>query len=66
MKVLNAKGLEILNNIATKYRFQDIFEIEQHEVYNFCYDLLRCVQLGLRLDEDDKKFIMDVIDALTK
>jgi hypothetical protein len=64
MMVLNAKGLEKLNNISIKYRFQDTFEIEQHEASNFCHDLLRCVHLGLNMDEDDKAFIIDVIEKL--
>ena len=64
MTVLNAKGLEKLNSISVKYRFQDAFEIEQHEVSNFCHDLLRCVHLGLNMDEDDKAFIVDVIEKL--
>ena len=64
MKVLSAKGLEKLNDIATKYRFQNTFEIEQHEASNFCHDLLRCVQLGLNMDEEDKVFIVDVIEKL--
>ena len=65
MKVLSAKGLEKLNDIAIKYRFQDTFEIEQHEVSNFCHDLLRCVHLGLNIDEGDNAFIIDVIEKLT-
>jgi hypothetical protein len=64
MMVLNAKGMERLNEISTKYRFQDTFEIEQHEAYNFCHDLLRCVHLGLNIDKDDKAFIVDVIEKL--
>lgn len=65
MKVLSAKGLEKLNNIATKYRFQNTFEIEQHEASNFCNDLLRCVRLGLNMDKDDMAFIIDVVEKLT-
>ena len=57
MKVLTIKGLDKLNDIATKYRFQNTFEIEQHEASNFCHALLRCVQLGLNIDEDDKNGI---------
>ena len=64
MKVLTAKGLEKLNDISVKYRFQNTFEIEQHEASNFCHDLLRCVHLGLNIDEDDKAFIIDVISKL--
>jgi hypothetical protein len=64
MRVLTAKGLEKLNNISVKYRFQDTFEIEQHEASQFCHDLLRCVHLGLNMDEDDKAFIIDVIEKL--
>lgn len=61
---LNAKGMERLNNISIKYRFQDTFEIEQHEASNFCHDLLRCVHLGLNIDEDDKAFVVNVIEKL--
>lgn len=64
MKVLSVKGLDKLNDIANKYRFQNTFEIEQHEVSNFCHDLLRCVHLGLNMDKDDKDFIIAVIEAL--
>ena len=64
MMVLSAKGLERLNDISVKYRFQDTFEIEQHEASNFCHDLLRCVYLGLNMDEDDNAFIIDVIEKL--
>lgn len=64
MKVLSVKGLDKLNDIANKYRFQNVFEIEQHEVSKFCHDLLRCVYLGLNIDADDKDFIIAVIDAL--
>ena len=64
MKVLSAKGLEKLNDISNKYRFQNTFEIEQHDVSNFCHDLLRCVHLGLNIDEDDKVFVIDVIEKL--
>lgn len=64
MRVLTVKGLEKLNNISVKYRFQNTFEIEQHEASNFCHDLLRCVHLGLNIDEDDKAFIIDVIEKL--
>ena len=64
MKVLSIKGLDKLNDIADKYRFQNTFEIEQHEASNFCRALLRCVHLGLNIDEDDKAFIIDVIEKL--
>lgn len=64
MKILSVKGLEKLNDISNKYRFQNTFEIEQHEVSNFCHDLLRCVYLGLNIDEDDKVFVIDVIEKL--
>ena len=64
MKVLSVKGLDKLNDIANKYRFQNTFEIEQHEASNFCHALLRCVHIGLNIDEDDKDFIVAVIEAL--
>lgn len=61
MASLNTKGMERLNAISTKYRFQDTYEIEQHEVYDFCHALFQAHHLGLRLDMDDLDFILTVM-----
>ena len=61
---LNAKGMERINEISNKYRFQDTFEIEQDDAYDFCAALLRCADLGLNIDAEDKAFITDVRDRL--
>ena len=62
---LNAKGMEKLSEISSKYKFRCTFEIEQDEVYDFCNALLRCSDLGLAIDADDESFIIDVVEKLS-
>lgn len=64
MKRLNAKGMEKLNEISTKYRFKSTFEIEQEESYDFCNDILQAAYLGLDLDLEDLDWITEVRDAM--
>lgn len=63
---LNVKGLEHLSKISSKYRFRDIFEIEQEEVIDFCRDFLDAQQLGLRVDEEDAMWIEKVLMFYTE
>lgn len=63
---LSAKGMAKLNEISTKYKFRDDFELEQDEVYDFCDALMRCVRLGLNIEQEDGEFLEQVIEALTK
>lgn len=63
---LNVKGMEHLNKISTKYRFRDIFEIEQEEVIDFCRGFLDAEQLGLRVDEEDATWIEKVLRLYTE
>lgn len=63
---LSAKGMEKLNEISTKYRFRDDFELEQDEVYDFCDALIRCVRLGLNIEREDGEFLEKVIEILTE
>lgn len=65
MLKLSAKGMEKLNAIANKYRFRNHYEIEQEDVREFCTLFIRCVNLGLNVDNEDYTFIMDVIDKLS-
>lgn len=40
MKRLNKKGLEMLENIQNKYKFQNTFQItEPEEIYDCCSDI---------------------------
>ncbi len=64
MKRLNAKGMEKLNEISTKYRFKSTFEREQEEVCDFCNDILKAAYLGLDLDPEDLNWITEVRDAM--
>ena len=62
MKKLNAKGMEKINEISTKYRFRDAYELEQEEVSNFCQALYQAYHLGLSIDDEDLDFIELVIE----
>lgn len=64
MKRLNAKGMEKLNEISTKYLFKSTFEIEQEEVYDFCNDILKAAYLELDLDPEDLDWITEIRDAM--
>lgn len=64
MKRLNARGMEKLNEISTKYRFKSTFEIEQEEVYDFCNDILQAAYFGLDLEPEDLDWITEVRDAM--
>lgn len=61
---LSAKGMVKLNEISTKYRFRNDFELEQDEVYDFCDAFLRCVDLGLNAEQEDVEFIETVRDVV--
>ena len=61
---LSVKGMEKLNVIADKYKFRNHYEIEQEEVCDFCHSLIRCVNLGLNVDQEDYEFITDVINKI--
>ena len=61
---LNAKGMAKLNEISTKYKFRDDFELEQEEVYDFCDAFLRCVNLGLNAEQEDVEFIETTRDVV--
>ena len=61
---LSVKGMEKLNAIADKYKFRNHYEVEQEEVREFCTLFIRCINLGLNVDNEDYEFIIDVIDKL--
>lgn len=62
---LSVKGMEKLNAIADKYKFRNHYEVEQEEVREFCTLFIRCINLGLNVDNEDYEFIIDVIDKLS-
>lgn len=62
---LSVKGMEKLNFIADKYKFRNHYEIEQEDVCEFCNSFIRCVNLGLNVDQEDYEFIMDVQENLS-
>ena len=64
MKRLNAKGMKKINEISTKYKFRDYFELEQEDIYNFCNALLQCFVLGLSVESEDVAFITEIRDTL--
>ena len=56
--------MEKINEISTKYKFRDDFELEQEDAYDFCDTFLRCVHLGLNAETEDVEFIEAARDVL--
>ena len=65
MAKLSATGMEKLNEISTKYRFRDYFELEQEEAYNFCDAFLQCVVMGLNADREDIELVEAIRNTIT-
>ena len=61
---IKRKRNEKINEISTKYKFRDYFELEQDDIYNFCNTLLQCFVLGLSVESEDVAFITEVRDTL--
>lgn len=53
--------VEKINEISTKYRFRDTFEIESQEVMDFCRGIMQAQHLGLNLDEEDLNFVQKIL-----
>ena len=64
MIVLNSAGMERIGQIQDKYRFKNDFELEAHDVYDFCNDIMKAYYLGLCIDEEDLKFIEMVLEKM--
>lgn len=65
MVILNAKGMERLEQIQDKYKFKDNYRLETHDVYDFCNDIRQAYYLGLCIDEEDLEFIEMVLDKIS-
>lgn len=64
MIILNSDGMKRIALIQDKYKFKNNFELEAHDVYNFCNDIKQAYYLGLCIDEEDLKFIELVLEKL--
>lgn len=65
MIVLNSVGMEMIGQIQDKYKFKNTFELESHEVYDFCVDIMTAYHLGLCIDEEDLEFIEMVLEKMS-
>lgn len=61
---LSAKGMEKLGEIQAKYKFMNTFELEQDDVDMFCSNIMEAYYLGLCLDNEDVRFIVDVLEKI--
>lgn len=61
---LNSVGMERIGQIQDKYKFRNNFELEAHDVYDFCNAIRRAYYLGLCMDKEDLEFIEMVLDKL--
>ena len=50
MVILSAKGMERLEQIQDKYKFKNNYQLEAHDVYEFCNDIRQAYYLGLCID----------------
>lgn len=66
MLVLNSVGMEKIAQIQDKYKFKNTFEIEAHEVFDFCNDIKEAYYLGLCIDEEDLEFIEMVLTKMSE
>lgn len=64
MIILSAKGMERLEQIQDKYKFKNNYQLEAHDVYDFCNDIRQAYYLGLCIDEEDLEFIETVLDKI--
>ena len=64
MVVLNSVGMEKIEQIQDKYRFKNTFQLEQHDIYDFCHDIVEAYYLGLNIDKEDLEFIDMVLEKL--
>lgn len=64
MIILNSNGMERIALIQDKYKFKNNFELEAHDVYDFCNDIKQAYDLGLCIDEEDLEFIELVLEKL--
>lgn len=64
MIILNSNGMKRIALIQDKYKFKNNFELEAHDVYNFCNDIKQAYYLGLCIDEEDLEFIELVLEKL--
>ena len=56
--------MEKLETIQDKYKFKANYQLEAHDVYDFCNDIRQAYYLGLTLDEEDLEFIETVLDKI--
>ena len=64
MVVLNSVGMERLEQIQDKYKFKNNYQLEAHDVYEFCNDIRQAYYLGLCIDKEDLEFIETVLDKI--
>lgn len=66
MIVLNSVGMKRIGQIQDKYRFKNNFELEAHEVYDFCNDIKKAYYLGLCMDKEDLEFVEMVLEKMNE
>lgn len=64
MITLNSIGMERIEQIQDKYKFKSNFQLEGHDVYDFCNSIIQAYYLGLCLDEEDLEFIEMVLEKI--
>ena len=66
MIILNSNGMKRIALIQDKYKFKNNFELEAHDVYDFCNDIKRAYYLGLCMDKEDLEFVEMVLEKMNE
>lgn len=64
MVVLSNSGMTKIERIQEKYKFKNNFQLEMHDIYDFCGDIKKAYHLGLCIDKEDLEFIDMVLEKL--
>lgn len=64
MKIFKQGIVDKINEISDKYRLMNHMEIEQHQIYDFCVDFNRMVDIGVNADQEDIDFINKLLDLI--
>lgn len=66
MNVLTKQGFDKIDKLQDKYKFQNLFVIEDTEsALAFLRDLISAYSLGLNIEDKDLNWINSAIDILT-
>lgn len=64
MIILSSAGMNRIEQIQDKYKFRNNFQLETHEIYDFCNAIKKAYYLGLCIDKEDLEFIDMILEKI--